>query len=234
MKISILGSGMVGRTIAARLSELGHTVSIGTRDPAETLARTESDAMGTPPFAQWHDEHQDVALTSYSDVARDVDLVINATSGSGSLAALQAVGATQLEDKVLLDIANPLDFSAGFPPTLFVSNTDSLAEQIQRAFPRARVVKSLNTMYCGVMVNPQHLPDEHDVFIAGDDDAAKTTVKELLREFGWRDANIVDLGGLRAARGTEMFLPLWLSLMQAGGSGDFNIKIVRAKKGTPV
>lgn len=228
MKISILGTGMVGRTIAARLSELGHQVSIGTRDPAATLARTDSDAMGTPPFAEWHAKHQDVVLAPYSEVASDAGLVINATSGSGSLAALQAVGAAQIEGKVLLDIANPLDFSGGFPPSLFVSNTDSLAEQIQRAFPRARVVKSLNTMYCGVMVDPQHLSGEHDVFISGDDDAAKTTVKGLLREFGWKEANIIDLGGLRTARGTEMFLPLWLSLMQANGSGDFNIRIVRA------
>ena len=228
MNIAILGTGMVGRTIAARLSELGHKVTIGTRDPAATLSRTEPDPMGTPPFAQWHAGHSDIALAPYSEVASDADLVINATSGSGSLAALQAVGATQLEGKVLLDIANPLDFSAGFPPTLFVSNTDSLAEQIQRAFPRARVVKSLNTMYCGVMVDPKHLSGDHDVFMAGDDDAAKARVKTLLREFGWKDENIVDLGGLRAARGTEMFLPLWLSLMQANGTGDFNIRIVRA------
>lgn len=217
---------MVGRAIAARLSELGHTVTIGTRDPAATLARP-GDERGTPPFAQWQAEHQNVTLRAYSQVAPDADLVINATSGSGSLSALQAAGAAQLDGKVLLDIANPLDFSAGFPPTLFVSNTDSLAEQIQRAFPNTRVVKSLNTMYCGVMVDPSHLSGEHDVFVAGDDDDAKTVVKGLLREFGWKEANIVDLGGLRAARGTEMFLPLWLSMMQANGSGDFNIRIVR-------
>jgi 8-hydroxy-5-deazaflavin:NADPH oxidoreductase len=228
MNVAILGTGMVGRTIAARLSELGHNIAVGTRDPAATLARTETDSMGTPPFAQWQSEYKDVALKSYSEVAQGADLIVNATSGSSSLDALHAVGSAGLDGKVLLDIANPLDFSAGFPPTLFVSNTDSLGEQIQRAFPRARVVKSLNTMYCGVMVDPNHLSGEHDVFVAGNDAAAKTTVRGLLREFGWKDANILDLGGLRAARGTEMFLPLWLSLMQANGTGDFNVRIVRA------
>lgn len=228
MIIAVLGTGMVGRAISSRLAELGHQVSIGTRDPKATLAVTEPDSMGTPPFAQWQTEHKDVALKPYAVVAQSAQVIVNATSGSGSIAALEAVGAENLSGKVLLDVANPLDFSAGFPPSLFVSNTDSLAEQIQRAFPSARVVKSLNTMNCLVMVNPQRLAGDHDVFLAGDDSAAKDTVKTLLREFGWKDANITDLGGLRAARGTEMFLPLWLSLMQANGTGDFNIKIVRA------
>lgn len=228
MNIAVLGTGMVGRAIAARLAELGHQVSIGTRDPHATLARTQPDAMGTPPFSQWQTGHKNVALKPYATVAQDADVVVNATSGEGSIPALQAVGAGNLTGKVLLDIANPLDFSAGFPPSLFVCNTDSLAEQIQRAFPATRVVKSLNTMNCMVMVDPQRFSEEHNVFVAGDDADAKETVKTLLREIGWKDAGITDLGGLRAARGTEMFLPLWLSLMQAGGSGDFNIRIVRA------
>lgn len=227
MNIAVLGTGMVGRAIAARFAELGHQVAIGTRDPQATFARTEPDGMGTPPFSQWAAEHTNVPLKPYAEVAQGADLVVNATSGEGSMPALQAVGAANLNGKVILDIANPLDFSAGFPPTLFVSNTDSLAEQIQRAFPSARVVKSLNTMNCLVMVNPQRFSEEHDVFVAGEDAAAKETVKSLLRDIGWKDSRITDLGGLRAARGTEMFLPLWLSLMQANGTGDFNIRIVR-------
>lgn len=228
MNIAVLGTGMVGRAIAARLAELGHTVAIGTRDPQATLARTEPDAMGTPPYAQWQAENKNVPLQPYAQVAKNAELVVNAPSGDGSLDALRAVGAANLDGKVILDVANPLDFSAGFPPTLSVSNTDSLAEQIQRAFPSARVVKSLNTMRCSVMVNPQLLAEASDVFVAGEDAAAKETVKSLLRQIGWKDANITDIGGVRAARGTEMFLPLWLSLMQANGTGDFNIKIVRA------
>lgn len=128
---------------------------------------------------------------------------------------------------MILDVANPLDVSAGFPPTLLVANTDSLGEQIQRAFPSARVVKALNTMNCLVMVEPGRLTRDHDVFLAGDDPAAKDVVTALLRGFGWQDDRIVDLGGIRAARGAEMYLPLWLSIMRALGTGDFNIALVR-------
>ena len=228
MKIAVLGTGMVGRAFAARLTGLGHDVVIGTRDVEATLARTEPDGMGNPPYAQWQESQPDVRLVAYADAGAHGELVVNATSGGGSLAALEAVGAGALAGKVVLDIANPLDFSAGFPPSLSVVNTDSLAEQIQRAFPAARVVKSLNTMNCLVMVDPKRLPEDHNVFVAGDDADAKAAVVGLLGEFGWPQGSIIDLGGLGAARGTEMFLPLWLSLMQSLGTGDFNIKVVKA------
>ncbi|MGZ4638651.1 MAG: NADPH-dependent F420 reductase [Actinomycetes bacterium] len=228
MKIAVLGTGMVGRAFAARLTGLGHDVVIGTRDVEATLARTEPDRMGNPPYAQWQEGQPNVRLVDYAEAGAQGELVINATSGDGSLAALEAVGADALAGKVVLDIANPLDFSAGFPPSLSVVNTDSLAEQIQRAFPTARVVKSLNTMNCLVMVDPKRLPEDHNVFVAGDDADAKAAVVGLLGDFGWPQASIIDLGGLSAARGTEMFLPLWLSLMQSLGTGDFNIKVVKA------
>ena len=154
--------------------------------------------------------------------------VVTATAGNGVLGALQAAGAENLAGKVLIDVTNPLDFSAGFPPTLFVSSTDSLGEQIQRAFPSARVVKTLNTVNCLVMVDPSRVPGEHSVFVAGEDATAKDVARDLLGTFGWKDADVVDLGGIRAARGTEMYLPLWLSLLQVIGSGDFNINVVRA------
>lgn len=227
MNIAVFGTGMVGRALAARLGQLRHRVAMGTRDPQSTQARAESET-GLEPIAQWLDAHPNVRLTTYAQAAKDADMIVNATAGSGSIAALSAAGADNLDGKVLLDVANPLDFSAGFPPTLFVANTDSLAEQIQRTFPSARVVKSLNTMNCLVMVNPERVPGDHNVFVAGDDAAAKERAIALLREFGWKDANIINLGGLRAARGTEMLLPLWLELMQTFGSGDFNIRIVRA------
>lgn len=153
---------------------------------------------------------------------------MNATNGASSLAALTSAGEANLVGKVVLDIANPLDFSAGMPPTLLVKDTDSLAEQIQREFPQAKVVKALNTMNALVMVQPDRVPGDHSVFVAGDDSAAKQTVTDLLRGFGWSADNIVDLGGIRAARGVEMYLPLWLSLWQVVGTGDFNIHVVRA------
>lgn len=227
MKITVLGTGMVGRALAGRLAELGHEVVVGTRDVGETLARTDSDAMGNPPFGEWHREHEAMTPLPFAEAGGHGELVVNATNGGGSLAALEAVGAANLAGKVIIDVANPLDFSQGRPPILSVCNTDSLGEQIQRAYADARVVKTLNTMNAHVMVDPARVPGSHDVFVAGDDQTAKATVRSLLGEFGWREDQILDLGGIRAARGTEMYLPLWLSLWGALGSGDFNIAVAR-------
>jgi hypothetical protein len=161
-----------------------------------------------------------------AEVARGADLVINATSGTASLAALAAVGSDNLEGKVLLDLANPLDFSRGFPPTLTIKDTDSLAEVLQRAFPTTRVVKSLNTMNAAVMVNPQAVGGgATSVFVCGNDEAAKSVVRGLLVELGWSD--IIDLGDISAARGTELLMPVWLRLMAAFGTPVFNFQVVR-------
>ncbi|HET6953139.1 MAG TPA: NAD(P)-binding domain-containing protein [Acidimicrobiales bacterium] len=225
MKIAVLGTGMVGRALAARLSGLGHDVTVGTRDPQATLARTEPDGMGNPPFSAWTAEHPDVAVATLREAAADADLVVNATNGSGALPALEQVGAEHLAGKVVVDISNPLDFSQGFPPTLFVKDTDSLGEQVQRAFPQARVVKTLNTMNANLMVDPAALGAESSVFVSGDDAAAKATVTELLESFGHTD--VIDLGDISTARGTEMYLPIWLRLMGALGTAAFNVKVVR-------
>jgi hypothetical protein len=226
MKIGVLGTGTVGRAIAARTAELGHEVVVGTRDVAATLARAQPDTRGNPPFAAWQAEHPAVRLAGYPDAAAHGELVVNATSGDASLTVLTDAGAQNLAGKVLLDIANPLDFSAGMPPTLFVKDTDSLAEQIQRAFPAARVVKSLNTLAAHLMVHPKDLAGgDSTVFVSGDDAAAKATVTALLREFGWTD--VLDLGDLSTARGTEMLLPIWLRLWNALGTPNLNVKVVR-------
>ena len=225
MNIAVLGTGSVGRAIAARLHELGHVVTVGTRDPQATLARTEPDAMGTAPFAAWHSARPDVALDTYSEAAAGAELVVLATSGSASLEVLHLAGAEHLAGKPLADISNPLDFSHGFPPTLSVSNTDSLGEQVQRAFPEALVVKTLNTLTADLMVHPQALGASSTVFVSGDDAAAKATVTGILTSFGHDD--VVDLGGIETARGTEMYLPIWLRLMGALGTAQFNVKVVR-------
>ncbi len=225
MKIAVLGTGMVGRALAARLSGLGHDVTIGTRDPQATLARTEPDGMGNPPFRTWSADHPDVALAALGEAAADAELVVNATSGSGALPALEQAGADHLAGKVLIDISNPLDFSQGFPPTLFVKDTDSLGEQIQRAFPQTRVVKTLNTLNADLMVDPASLGAETSVFVSGDDAAAKATVTSILESFGHTD--VIDLGDISTARGTEMYLPIWLRLMGALGTAAFNVKVVR-------
>jgi 8-hydroxy-5-deazaflavin:NADPH oxidoreductase len=226
MKIAVLGTGTVGRTLAGKLSELGHDIVVGTRDPQGTLARTEADAMGNPPYAAWQTDHPGVRLAPFAEAAASGELVVNATGGGGSLDALSQAGEANLAGKVLLDVSNPLDGSRGFPPTLFVKDTDSLAEQIQRAFPAARVVKSLNTMTAAVMVDPGRVGGgNHSVFVSGDDADAKHAVVDLLESIGHTD--VIDLGELSTARGAEMYLPLWLRMMGALGTPFFNIKVVR-------
>jgi 8-hydroxy-5-deazaflavin:NADPH oxidoreductase len=227
MKIAILGTGTVGRTLATGFSQRGHQVMIGTRDVAETLARADRDAMGNPPFSEWHADHSGVGLGTFGEAALAGELVVNATSGAVSLSALEDAG-SGLEDKIIIDVANPLDFSQGMPPTLSIANTDSLAEQIQQIFPRSKVVKALNTMTARLMIEPSLLPEGHEVFLAGDDLAAKKKVHDLLVELGWKEDHIKDLGGIRAARGLEMYLPLWVTLMGKLGTADFNIKLVSA------
>jgi 8-hydroxy-5-deazaflavin:NADPH oxidoreductase len=226
MKIAVLGTGVVGQALAGRLAELGHEATVGTREIAATMARTEPDGMGNPPFSVWTTAHPTVRLATFADATADADLVVNATSGAVSIAALNEAGADNLAGKVVLDTSNPLDFSQGFPPTLFVKDTDSLGEQIQAAFPQAKVVKTLNTMAAALMVNPKLLADGgHSVFVSGNDVDAKKTVTALLESFGHTD--VIDLGDLSTARGTEMFLPIWLRLMGALNTAMFNVKIVR-------
>ena len=226
MKIAVLGTGSVGRTMAARFADLGHQVAIGTRDPGATLARSEPDGMGNPPFSAWHADHSQVPLLTFAEAAEQAELVVNATNGGVSIDVLNQAGPANLAGKVLLDISNPLDFSQGFPPTLFVKDPDSLAEQIQRAFPGVRVVKALNTMTAALMVEPERAAGgDHSVFVSGDDEAAKETVFDLLKSIGHTD--VIDLGDLSTARGTEMLLPVWLRLMGALGTPMFNFKIAR-------
>lgn len=228
MKIGILGTGGVGRTIAAKLASLGHDVMIGTRDPRATLANTEKSAMGGAPFAEWHKDHGAVKLGTHAVAAAHGGLVVNATNGSGSLEALKLAGAENLGTKVLLDISNPLDFSKGMPPTLFVCNDDSLGERIQKAFPKVRVVKSLNTLTAALMVDPGLLPERTNIFLSGNDAGAKDEVRALLRWFGWADADMIDLGDITTARGSEQVLPIWVRLWGAIGTPMFNFRIVKA------
>ncbi|MCH7232937.1 NAD(P)-binding domain-containing protein [Glycomyces sp. L485] len=223
MKIAVMGTGVVGRTLAGRLAELGHEVTVGTRDTAATLAREPEQAES---FAVWAESRPGIALASFADAAGGAELIVNATSGRVSLEALGAAGEADLAGKVVLDVANPLDFTGGFPPTLRVKDDDSLAERIQRAFPAARVVKSLNTMTAPLMADPRRLADgDHSVFVSGDDAGAKRTVTELLEQMG--HADVIDLGDITTSRGAEMVLPLWLRLYGRLGTAEFNFKIVR-------
>jgi 8-hydroxy-5-deazaflavin:NADPH oxidoreductase len=217
MRIGVLGTGVVGRALGTKLVELGHEVRMGSRE-----------AGGEAALDWAHSAGEAASEGTFADAAEFGELVINATSGAASLQALGAAGAENLAGKVLVDVANPLDFSGGMPPTLSVCNDDSLGEQIQEAFPDARVVKALNTVNAGVMVEPDALEESTNVFVCGNDGAAKAQVIELLETFGWLSGDIIDLGDISAARGTEMYLPLWLRLMSALETPQFNIRVVKA------
>lgn len=229
MKIGILGTGVVAQTIAEKLVSLGHQVMVGTRDKQATLAKTGKDNFGRPPVSEWLKNNSAINLGSYSDAASFGEFLVNATNGFGTLPALEAAGRENIDGKILLDISNPLDFSKGMPPSLFVSNTDSLAEQIQRKYPAVKVVKSLNTVTASIMVNPSLLNEPTNIFLNGNDADAKLKVKELLKSFGWIDEDIIDMGDITTARGTEQYLPLWVRLWGVLQTPAFNIKIVRGK-----
>ncbi|MCW5518154.1 NADPH-dependent F420 reductase [Muriicola sp. Z0-33] len=225
MKVTILGTGIVGRTVAAGLGNLGHEVTIGTRNVESTLASEQQDAYGNPPFKVWYADHQNIKLKAFKEAAAQADLLFNCTSGQASVAVLESIGDEILNGKVLVDVANPLDFSQGMPPSLSPVNTDSLGEQIQARFANLKVVKSLNTMNTFLMVNPSMVQGDHNVFVCGNDEDAKNSVKEVLKSLGWRENLIIDLGDITNSRGTEMLLPIWLRLWGALGTAEFNFHI---------
>ena len=217
MRIAVLGTGVVGSAIGTRLVQTGHEVRMGSRTAGNDKALAWVATAGAAASAG-----------TFADAAAYGEVVVNATGGLVSLDALTAAGAVNLAGKVLLDISNPLDFSGGFPPSVVQPDGRSVGEQIQAAFPDARVVKTLNTMNADVMVHPRALSGPHSVFVAGDDADAKAVARDLLLGFGWTADEVVDAGGIAAARGLELYLPLWLALMGSFGSPSFNIAVVRA------
>ncbi|HYJ77544.1 MAG TPA: NAD(P)-binding domain-containing protein [Actinomycetes bacterium] len=213
MRIGVLGTGMVGHAIGSRLVEVGHDVVMGSR------------TAGNEKAAAWAASHPErAAAGTFADAAAHGELLVNATGGTVSLDVLGACAEEDLEGKVLVDVSNPM--ASHGPLRLDPVMDDSNAEQLQRAHPALRVVKSLNTMNCDVMVRPDTVPGEHDVFMAGDDAAAKGDVRALLESFGWPPGSIRDVGGLEAARGLEMYLPFWISLRMTLGHNAFNIRVV--------
>ncbi len=217
MKIAVFGTGMVGDTIGSRLIELGHQVMMGSRTAANEKAAA---------FVAKH--KSGASAGTFADAAKFGEMIFNCTKGDGSIDAIKATG-DATNGRIIIDISNPLDFSKGMPPSLIpsLSNTNSLGEEIQKLFPQAKVVKTLNTMWCGLMVNPNMIGGgNHTNFICGNDADAKSKVKSLLNEFGWKNENILDLGDITNARGTEAVLPIWLRVWSATQNGAFNFKIV--------
>ena len=206
MKIGVLGTGMVGNAIASKLVALGHEVMMGSRTSDNPQARTWAKTAG--PRGR---------VGTFAETSAFGELVFNCTQGAGSLAALRAAGAANLDGKIVVDVANVL--------TPEGPGLESLGEQIQKTFPHAKVVKTLNTINCDLMVAPDKLPGSHTVFLSGNDTGAKNTVHDLLESFGWKDA--IDLGDITTARATEGYVPLWISLWKQLGTLTFNISVVR-------
>lgn len=226
MNVGVFGTGVVGQSIAQKLVELGHVVIIGTRDVNATLSNTLPNQYGMPPFSEWYKNQKAVKLGTFAEAAEHAELLFNCSSGKASLEVLKLAGEKNLRGKIPIDISNPLDFSKGFPPSLTVCNTDSLAEQVQRTFPELKVVKTLNTVNATVMVRPSVVPEDHNLFICGNDVDARTSVVELLKSFGWKESNMLDLGDITNARATEMLLPIWVRLYGKLQTPMFNFKIV--------
>jgi 8-hydroxy-5-deazaflavin:NADPH oxidoreductase len=218
MKIGVLGTGTVGQTLATKLTVVGHDVTLGSRTANNEKAVAWAKQAGAK-----------AAASTFEQAAASAEVVFNCTVGSATLDVLRMAKETNLAGKVLVDVSNPLDFSKGMPPSLTVCNTDSLGEQVQRALPNTKVVKTLNTMWSGIMVNPRMISETHVNFVCGNDAGAKTTVKTLLKSFGWHDEELMDLGDITASRGMEMWLPLWLRIFGATKSGAFNLKLVAAQ-----
>ncbi len=215
MKIGILGTGQVGATLGTKLLQLGHEVKMGSRSAHNEKALAWVNSNGAH-----------ASNGTFSDAASFGEILLNCTSGQGSLEALSLADAANMEGKILIDVSNPLDFSKGMPPTMSICNTDSLGEQIQRTYPNVKVVKTLNTLNCILMTKPESLgAGDHDLFMSGNDAGAKAVVRELLSSFGWK--NIHDLGDISTSRGTEQWLPLWIRLMGSLGTVHFNLKIVK-------
>ncbi|MEO5675368.1 MAG: NAD(P)-binding domain-containing protein [Chitinophagales bacterium] len=215
MKITVLGTGMVGNAIATKVVQLGHQVMMGSRTSGNEKATAWADQNGA-----------NASQGNFAEAAKHGVVIFNCTSGAGAMEALNAAGEQNLSGKVLIDISNPLDFSKGMPPSLFVCNTDSLGEQIQKAFPDTRVVKTLNTVNCNVMVNPSLVPGEHDMLLSGNDPEAKATVTDILKNwFGWK--NVIDLGDITGARSQEMWVLTWVRMWGLFGNPNFNIHVVK-------
>jgi 8-hydroxy-5-deazaflavin:NADPH oxidoreductase len=215
MRIGILGTGVVGKTLGTKLSRLGNDVRMGSRKAGGEKATVWVKETGGKS-----------SEGTFADAAAHGEMVFNCTSAMASLEALNAAGAKNLEGKTLVDVSNPLDFSKGMPPTFVVCNTDSLAEQIQRAFPTTHVVKSLNTVTAAVMADPSIIPGVHDMFVSGNDAKAKAQVINLLKTgLGWKE--VIDLGDISGARAQEMLLALWVRLYMKFQSPNVNVRVAR-------
>ena len=211
MRIAVLGTGTVGTTLATAFDQRGHDVTMGTRDPE------------TGSAADWAAGHRGRAA-AFADAAAASDVVVLALNGAATLDVVRGLAGV-VGGKLVVDVTNPLDFSAGFPPRLSTQPGTSQAEAVQAALPDARVVKALNTVNADVMVDPSLIPGGHTMPITGDDADAKAEVRALLGELGWPPENVLDLGPLSSARATEAYVLFWVACFQAAGTPHVSVQV---------
>jgi 8-hydroxy-5-deazaflavin:NADPH oxidoreductase len=194
MKVGIIGSGVVGQTLAAGFVKHGHQVEIGTRDPAK--------------LKDWSAKNPGAAVKSFAEAAAFGDLVVLAVGGEVAQQALTLIGSSALQGKTVIDACNPI---GGGPPVngvlpFFTPQNESLMEQLQKVYPSARFVKAFNSVGSGQMVNPVFASGRPTMFICGNDNDSKTTVAQILDQFGW---DTEDMGAIEAARPIEALCMLW-------------------------
>lgn len=215
-KIGILGTGIVGKTIGSKLIQLGYEVKMGSRTATNEKATGWADANGAQASAG-----------TFADAATFGEIIFNCTKGEVTLEIFRQAGIENFDGKTVIDISNPLDFSQGMPPILApqYSNTNSLGEEVQKLLPSAHVVKTLNIVNCEIMADASKSGGDPTMFVCGNNADAKAEVRGILNQFGWTD--IMDLGDISNARGTEMMLPIWLRIYLSTQNGYFAFKIVR-------
>jgi len=214
MKFGVLGTGDVGQRLASKLAGLGNDIKMGSR------------TADNPKALNWAKENgAKCSAGKFSDAAAFGEIVFLCVKGDAVMDVIQAAGTVNFKGKTVVDVTNPLDFSKGMPPSLFVSNTNSMGEEVQKAIPDARVIKTLNCVSNEIMVNPELTGGEPTMFLSGNNLEAKEEIKKVLVQFGWKD--LIDLGDITGARCTEMLLPIWLRLWGTLQNGQIGFKIVR-------
>jgi len=209
-RLGVIGSGQVGRALAAGFAAHGHEVTIGTRQPEEN-----------DELQAWAAQHDNVAIGTFAGAAEAGEIVVLATRGTVVEQAIQTAGPEHFAGKIVIDATNPLDFAGG-GPTLAVGHIDSGGETVQRTLPDARVVKAFNTVNSALMADPG-FAEPQPMFIAGNDDGAKAAVGELLADFGW---DAFDVGGIEHSRELESLVILWVAVGQRRGAWDHAFTLV--------
>jgi hypothetical protein len=212
-RVGVLGTGEVGRRLAGGFRSRGHDVMIGSREP------------GKSDLAEWlSGDGSGIEAGTFAQAASHGELVVVAVLGNAAESAIAEAGPDNFRGKVVIDAMNPLDFSGGFPPKLSIAGEDSLGERVQRALPDAHVVKAFNTIGSPYFVDPSFSDGRPTMLIAGDDQGAKGTVRDVLADFGWADT--VDIGGIEGSRELEAICIVWVKIGGARGAWDHGFKLL--------